>query len=123
MLTEEHIRTARYSLDESEREFAAGEVLQGSEKLWGAASHAVMAIAQQRDWPYNKHNSLKVAVRRLAQESEEGRYLLSGFAIAEAFHANFYHDFMENFQLEDRILVRDFVNLALTFTSESDNGE
>ena len=53
--SEEHIRTAEYFLLESDREFDAGERLQASEKLWGAAAHSVIAVAQKLDWPASKH--------------------------------------------------------------------
>ena len=49
MLTREHIQTARHFLEVAEEEFAAGDAIQGSEKMWGAAAHAVMAVAQQRE--------------------------------------------------------------------------
>ena len=48
-------------------------------------------------------------VRRLYEESGDD-LLVAWFGLAEQFHANFYHDFMEDFQLEeDRPLVRHFV--------------
>ena len=113
MVIEEHIQTAQDFLEASDREFDAGDVLQGSEKLWGAASHAVIAVAQQRGWPYGKHQSLKVVVRRLHEESGDD-LLVAWFGLAEKFHANFCHDFMEDFQLEeDRPLVRRFVERML----------
>ncbi len=79
----------------ADEEFAAGDMLQGSEKMWGAASHAVMAVAQQRGWPFGSHGALRIAVRRLADEIGD-HSLLGGFGTAERFHANFYHDFMEH---------------------------
>ncbi len=107
------MQTARDFLEAADREFAAGDTLQGSEKLWGAASHAMMAVAQQRGWPYGKHGNLKEAARRLYRETGD-EVLRGGFLASEQFHANFYHDFMEDFQLDaDRPLVRDFVNRAL----------
>ena len=45
MLTKNHAATANEFLDASDQEFAAGDHLQASEKLWGAATHAVMAVA------------------------------------------------------------------------------
>ena len=50
MIVEEHKDTARKFLRDAEREFAAGENLQASEKMWGAAAHAIMAVAQDRGW-------------------------------------------------------------------------
>ena len=64
MQTQEHAQTAIDFLEAADREFASGDVLQGSEKLWGAARHAVMMAAQQRGWPYSKHGAVREAVNR-----------------------------------------------------------
>ena len=48
MISTEHAETAREFLIASDREFDQGDILQGAEKLWGAAAHAVMAIALDR---------------------------------------------------------------------------
>ncbi len=104
-----HMETARGFLEAADKELADGDVLQGSEKLWGAASHAVVAAAQERGWDFGKHGAMKAAVRRLAEESGDP-ILVAGFAAARSLHANFYHDFMEDYDLEDnRLLVRGFV--------------
>lgn len=42
MLVDEHVETARIFLDESDVLFDEGDVLQGSEKVWCAAAHAMM---------------------------------------------------------------------------------
>ena len=113
------VQKAQEFLAVSDAEFAKGDDMQASEKLWGAAAHAVMAVAQQRGWPYGKHYALKVAVQRLAHEcAPDGDplsdALVSEFTTAESFHANFYHDFMEDFQIETgRPIVRRFVNRVL----------
>ena len=120
MVIQERIQTARHFLEASTQEFAAGDVRQGSEKLWGAASQAVIAIAQERGWDYGTHRSLSVTVRRLYEETGD-ELVRAGFSTAEKFHANFYHNFMEDFQLdESRPVVHDFVArvLALMETSE-----
>lgn len=108
-----HGQTAREFLAASDREFAAGDHLQASEKLWGAASHAVMAVAMQRDWPCRSHRALSNAVVQLGRETGE-QYLRAGFSIAEKFHRNFYHDEMQDYEISsDRPLVRDFVERML----------
>ena len=110
MRVQEHVETAWDFLEESDREFAKGDDLQASEKLWGAASHAVMAVAQQRGWPYGSHRAMKTAADRLG-EIHDDSVLSNGFGVAEKFHANFYHGFMEDYQLDaDRPKVRDFVH-------------
>ena len=109
MQIRDHLRTAREFLTAADREFAAGDRLQASEKLWGAASHALIAVAQQRDWPHGSHRALKRAVQLLADETGDAA-LDDGFAVAEKFHANFYHDFMEDFELDaDRPKISNFV--------------
>ena len=109
MQIRDHLRTACEFLTAADREFAAGDHLQASEKLWGAASHALTAVAQQRNLPHGSHRALKQASRLLADESGE-MALFAGFAAAEKFHANASFDFMEDFELDvDRPMVSDFV--------------
>ena len=119
----EHIQTARTFLRDSDKEFSVGDRLQACEKLWGAASHAVMAAAQNNGWPDGSHRSLKTAVRQLADQSGDPA-LRGGFAAAEKFHRTFYHDFMEEFEiLDDRAIVHDFVNGVLTLAGTDGTSE
>ncbi len=110
---QEHINLARKFLDDAEREFAAGEDLQGSEKLWGATSQSLMAVAKQRGWRSGKSNNRAEVVERLAEELQDPS-LESEFGVAEKVHANFYHDFMEDPELaRSRAIVNRFVNRIL----------
>ncbi len=122
MTVADHVRTALEFLEHSEREFSNGDELQGSEKLWGAASHSVMAVAMQRGWRFSKHNAKVAAVNRLAQEYSEPS-LVSEFFAAEQFHANFYHDFMEDDVIEmGRPIVERFVRRMLEIVEEESAG-
>ena len=113
MTAQEHADKAREFLSESDREFERGEIFQGSEKLWGAAAHAVRAVAPPNGKDRQTHRALKLAVRELAGKHNDPS-LVSNFAVAEMFHANFYHGFMEDFQMdEDRPLVHQFVRRVL----------
>ena len=117
MQTRDHVRTAREFLTAADREFDAGDHLQASEKLWGAASHALIAVAQQRDWPHGSHRALKTAAQLLVDETGD-MALLAGFLAAQKFHANFYHDFMEDFDLDaDRPTVKDFVDRLMALSA------
>ena len=120
MLAPEHVDTAREFLDAADKEFEAGDVLQGSEKMWGAASHALIAVAQDRGWAHGSHRDMLIAAERLAEE--RGDPIISlGFGIAEKFHANFYHGFMQDYQRQrSRVQVRDFVGRVL---GEGRNGD
>ena len=42
MQATEHMQTAQDFLEAADREFEAGDELQGSEKMWVAAAHAVI---------------------------------------------------------------------------------
>ena len=119
MRAQEHIETVHDFLEESDREFSEGKDLQASEKLWDAASHAVMAVAQQRGWPYGSHRAIKTAADRLG-ELHDDSVLSNGFGVAEKFHANFYHGFMEDYQLDaDRPKVKDFVHRVIALLPQN----
>ena len=122
MTAEEHAQTARDFLTASDREFAAGDHLQGSEKLYGAATQAIIAICQQRGWRYRSHRAMKNAVTDLAREYGVG-IISGGFIAAENFHRNFFHDHLEDYEMEaDRPVVHQFVaRLLALLESESDN--
>ena len=107
---QEHIELARKFLRDSEQEFDSGDELQGSEKLWGATSQAVTAVAKRRGWRFGKSNHRGRVVDRLVEESDE-TVLEAEFAVAQKFHANFYHDFMEEYEIvSGRPIVSRFVH-------------
>lgn len=113
MLANDRAQTALDFLAASDREFNDGDRLQGSAKLWDAATHALTAVAQRRGWPYDSHRALKAAAERLAEEHNDCRIGL-GFVAAEKFNGNFYHDYMADFEIaSDRPKVNDFVHRAL----------
>ncbi len=118
MIRDEHVQTAQDFLRKSDGYFAEGYVLQGSEKLWGAAAHAVMALAQRRGWKYGNHYALIQAVEAIAEEQGD-RAFRSDFGVAEKFHANFYHDFMEEHELEfSRSIAIEFVARMLALVDD-----
>ena len=109
MSPQERIQTAMMFLRQSDEEFASGDHLQASEKLYGAAVQVVTAIAQQRNWRHESHRSMKNAVYRLAREYNDNS-IVGEFSIAERFHWHFYHDSLEPYEIEaERPLVHQFV--------------
>ena len=122
MTAAEHAQTARDFLTASDREFAAGDHLQGSEKLYGAATQAVIAICQQRGWRYRSHRDMKNAVTNLAREQDD-LTIVAGFATAERFHKNFFHDEMEDYEMEaERPAVQHFVERTLALLENLSDG-
>ena len=115
MATSERTQAAQDFLEASDREFAASENRQASEKLWGAATQIVIAMAEQRGWNSGSHRAMKVVVDRLATEYQD-EFIVNWFSIAEKFHANFYHNFMGDYQLgSDRPVVHRFVERLLAY--------
>ena len=121
MTVQDHAQTARYFLAESDREFATGDHLQAAKKLYGAANHAVTAVAQQRGWQYESHRSMKNAIYRL--EAEYGDpFITAGFGIAEKFHKHFFHDNMEPYELEgEKPVVHELVARVLAMLDIADD--
>ena len=117
MDTPEHIQTAREFLYLSEQEFADGQRLQASEKLWGAVSHAILAIAQQRGWGYGSHNELIQAARRISEEQGDST-IYDKFRETRRLHANYYHGFLEDHELDElRPIAHDFIRRVLALVA------
>ena len=115
MATSERIQAAQDFLEASDREFNAGDNRQGSEKLWGASTQLIIAMAEERGWDCGSHRAMKQAAGRLALEYGDP-FISYRFSIAEKFQANSYHNFMEDFELDaDRPLVREFVERLLAY--------
>ena len=114
MRAEEHVQAARDLLVKSDLHFAGGDRLQGSETLWGAAAHAVLAVSRTRRWRLSSHGRLKENADRLSSELAESD-ISDHFQVAEKFHSNFYHDYLEEFRItRDRPLVHRFVDRVLS---------
>ena len=117
MPAQDHAQTARDFLAASDREFAAGDILQASEKLWGAAAHAITAAAKQRGLNHGTHRTMINAARRIADERDDDQMRL-GILAAQHFHSNFYNGTMEDDDIAyDRPLVHRFVALMLELTN------
>ncbi len=119
MTSADHRRVAVDFLDASEIEFEAGDVLQGAEKLWGAAAHAMMSVALEEGWSHGSHRALKNAAIQLSKDRNDP-LIEAYFGLAEKFHRHFYHDSMEDWERDaDRPLVHDLVRRVLRIGSYS----
>ena len=68
-----------------------GDLVQASEKSWGAAACALKAIAEQRGWQHQSHSLLFDISGQVAEEL--GRPGLRDlFAVAKSMHQNFYEN-------------------------------
>ena len=106
-------RIARKFLDDADREFAAGDLLQSSEKLWGAVSHALKAVCRQRGWRHAKYAHRRDAAQALSAELNDPT-IFAYFKIAQSCHANFYNDWMYEEDVDtSRAYIRELVDKIL----------
>ena len=111
--TEKHTRLAEKLMRDASREIAAGELVQGSEKLWGAASQALKAYCASHEMPQGKYAQRRHAALQLADARGDDSIRLA-FKLAESCHANFYNDWMEQEDLDSHVAdIRTFVEKIL----------
>lgn len=71
-------------------ELARGELEEASNKLWGAAAHAIKAVAESRGWEHHAHALLQQAMERLISEEGAPQHLFGQYLMASAYHQGFY---------------------------------
>ena len=71
-------------------ELARGELEEASNKLWGAAAHAIKAAAEMRGWPHGAHALLEETVDRLVHEENAPMHIWGQYMMASAYHRRFY---------------------------------
>ena len=94
-----HLTISHRFRDQGLAEIESGDLLQGSEKLWGAAAHAVKAAAEQRGWNHNGHFYLFNAINEFVLVTGEPR-LKEAFDAANQLHINFYEDTLSSAQID-----------------------
>ena len=97
----EHLDISHRFRDQGLAEVESGDLLQGSEKLWGAAAHAVKATAEQRGWKHNGHYYLFKVINELASVTGDER-LNEAFEAANQLHVNFYENTLDANKINDR---------------------
>ena len=81
--------TGREFIARARTYLAEEDLLQASEKGWGAAAQMVKAAAESRGWRQRGHRDLYAAINRLADETGDPN-LRRLFHTASSLHANFY---------------------------------
>lgn len=99
----EHTDTSRRFIEQAVTEHANGDLLQASEKTWGAAAHAVKAIAERRGWRHDSHRRLFVVIDMIISETGQ-REIRKLFQAANNSHKNFYEGRMDSRDVEDNIM-------------------
>ena len=86
---ERYEEISRHLLEQAHEELDKGDVLQASDKVWGATAHAVKAVCRRMGWNHHAHNHLSVAANYVL--SQIGRTELRlAYGYLEALHTNYY---------------------------------
>lgn len=88
-----YLELSQKLLQEAEISLSQGDYIQASEKLWGASTQLVKAIAEKRGWRHDGYADLFSAVSRLVDETGD-ETISSLFRIADQLHANFYENWL-----------------------------
>ena len=91
---EQYKQTGRWMMDKAEWEFRQGDLMQASEKAWGAAAHFLKAMAVLRGLDHHTHHHLVEVASALRKETGNDD-IVRLFRTAESLHANFYEGSMD----------------------------
>ena len=109
-----HVLIAREFLEAADRFFEEDDLVQVSEKLWGATAHAVKAVCFLRRWRHGKYAHLREAAQRISDEAGDSA-IMGTFLLAYSHHLNFYTDAMDVEEVSPaRQMVRELVDKLLT---------
>ena len=80
-------------LAEAKEFLSKGDLVQTSEKLWGASALAIKTVVAKRGLKLERHGSLWDFVNTLVKESRD-KDIVTFFGVANALHRNFYENEM-----------------------------
>ncbi len=91
--------TGHEFLERARTYLAEDDLLQASEKGWGAAAQMVKAAAEARGWRHQSHRDLYVAINWLSNEAGDPK-LSNLFAAAGSLDTNSYEDWLPRATVE-----------------------
>ena len=89
-----HLETSRRFILQAEAELREGHRMQASEKAWGAAVHAIKAVAELYRWPHESHADLFRAVNNIVRISGDPE-LRTLFSAAIVLRQNCYEGWLD----------------------------
>ena len=87
---EYHAERSWHFLELVDDEVERGELEEASNKLWGAAAHAIKAVAERRGWPHGAHRDLADIVMRLIDDEGAPAIVYTHYTSANWYHSRFY---------------------------------
>src|SRR5438309_2804695 len=97
--SERYDSAAKDLIAKASRYLESGDLVQASEKAWGAAAQAVKAVAEARGWEHNGHRQLFQVVARIVDETSDNQIRAQSLA-ASALHTNFYENWLTSGDVE-----------------------
>ena len=108
---ERYEEISRHLLEQAQEELDKGDILQASDKVWGAVTDAVKAHARQRGWSCDIENYIRDAARCIAVEySRQDLRTLYGYLEAV------YHSLSDRAEESDE--VWNWLNSAVIYVRE-----
>ena len=108
---EGHAQMSRRFIEHARMYLAQGDRIQASEKVWGAAAHALKAIGEQRGWDHSGHVNVLNIGEHLGREFDRETLFLRYLSQAESMHINFYENRRYENVIERALLdIEMFVN-------------
>ena len=108
---ERYEEISRHLLEQAQEELEKGDILQASDKVWGAVTDAVKIQARQRGWSCHADNCIRDAARCIAVE--QGREdLRTLYGYLEAVHYRLSE------RAEESDEVRNWLNSAVIYVRE-----
>ena len=102
MATVEGYRSTSSRLyDQAMHELDDGDLIQASEKLWGAAAQALKCIAESRGWKHDSHGQLYNILAAIREETNDPD-IRRHFDAAAVLHTNFYENWLDETGIRER---------------------
>ena len=97
----QHERISERFLDHAEAEFEKGDMLQASEKGWGAVAHYVKSVAKERGMRDGAHWHINAAATEMIKFLDDHRLPTKNLNSANGLHRNFYESDMTPEQVRE----------------------
>ena len=87
-----HLEISERLLQHALEQFEAGDLLQASEKSWGAVAHYLKSVAKFMGWQNRTHADLSDIADDLGHETDDLNRIRDLYFSAGQMHQNFYED-------------------------------
>ena len=109
--SERYAAISQRLIREAQEELDADDLIQASEKAWGAAAHAIKSVAEKWGWYHKGHYRLSAVVDFIAIERGRGD-LIDLYQHPSLMHSNWYEHELH----EDKVQLA--INATKTFVAE-----